>query len=53
LREQIHRVQRGLDPLGVIRDPAKNQLIDLGVINERIGLYAASDTRMTQSRATG
>jgi hypothetical protein len=33
-------VQQGFDPLGVIRDPAKNQLIDLGVINERIGLYA-------------
>jgi 5,5'-dehydrodivanillate O-demethylase len=40
LREQIERVQQGFDPLGVIRDPAKNQLIDLGVINERIGLYA-------------
>jgi hypothetical protein len=24
--------------MGVIRDPRKNQLIDLGVINERIGL---------------
>ncbi len=40
LREQIERVQQGFDPLGVIRDPAKNQLIDLGVINERIGLFA-------------
>jgi 5,5'-dehydrodivanillate O-demethylase oxygenase subunit len=40
LREQIERVQQGLDPLGVIRDPAQNQLIDLGVINERIGLSA-------------
>jgi len=39
LREQIERVQQGLEPLGVIRDPAKNQLIDLGVINERIGLH--------------
>jgi 5,5'-dehydrodivanillate O-demethylase oxygenase subunit len=39
LREQIDRVQQGLDPIGIIRDPAKNQLIDLGVINERIGLY--------------
>ena len=26
----------------MIRDPAKNQLIDLGVINERIGLYAVN-----------
>jgi len=39
LKEQIERVLQGLDPLGVIRDPAKNQLIDLGVINERIGLH--------------
>jgi 5,5'-dehydrodivanillate O-demethylase len=38
LREQIERVQRGLDPIGVIRDPKYNQLIDLGVVNERIGL---------------
>src|SRR5215510_925943 len=51
LREQIDRVQHGLEPLGVIRDPAKNRLIDLGVFNERIGLYVASETRMTQSRA--
>jgi 5,5'-dehydrodivanillate O-demethylase len=42
LKEQIERVQQGLDPLGVIRDPAKNQLIDLGVVNERIGLFANS-----------
>jgi 5,5'-dehydrodivanillate O-demethylase len=42
LKEQIDRVQQGLDPLGVIRDPAQNQLIDLGVINERIGLYGQS-----------
>jgi 5,5'-dehydrodivanillate O-demethylase len=40
LKEQIERVQRGLEPMGLIRDPAKNQLIDLGVINERIGLYS-------------
>jgi 5,5'-dehydrodivanillate O-demethylase len=50
-REQIDRVQHGLEPLGVIRDPTKNRLIDLGVFNERIGLYVASETRMTQSRA--
>ena len=42
LREQIERVQKGLEPIGVIRDPEKNQLIDLGVINERIGLFAAT-----------
>jgi len=45
LREQIERVQQGLDPIGLIRDPAKNKLIDLGVINERIGLFAADGSR--------
>jgi hypothetical protein len=30
-----------LEPIGASRDLAKNQLIDLGVFNERIGLYAA------------
>jgi len=39
LKEQIERVQQGLEPIGIIRDPNKNQLIDLGVINERIGLF--------------
>jgi 5,5'-dehydrodivanillate O-demethylase len=43
LKEQIERVQRGLEPMGMIRDPAKNQLIDLGVINERIGLYSQAN----------
>jgi 5,5'-dehydrodivanillate O-demethylase len=39
LKEQIERVRHGLDPIGIIRDPAQNRLIDLGVINERIGLF--------------
>jgi 5,5'-dehydrodivanillate O-demethylase len=41
LREQIQIVRQGGEPLGVIRDPQKNRLIDLGVFNERIGLYRA------------
>lgn len=41
LKEQIEMVQKGLDPIGIIRDPEKNRMIDLNVINERIGLYAA------------
>jgi 5,5'-dehydrodivanillate O-demethylase len=49
LKEQIERVQQGLEPIGVIRDPAKNKLIDLGVINERIGLFANESPR--QDRA--
>lgn len=51
LREQIDRVRQGLDPLGVIRDPAQNEVIDLGVINERIGLFAASGLPAGDNRA--
>ncbi len=29
LREQIERVQRGLEPIALVRDPARNQLIEL------------------------
>jgi 5,5'-dehydrodivanillate O-demethylase len=29
LNEQIERVQRGEDPIGVVRDPARNQVIEL------------------------
>jgi 5,5'-dehydrodivanillate O-demethylase len=39
LKEQIERVRQGFEPIGIVRDPTKNQLIDLGVINERIGLF--------------
>ena len=52
LREQIERVQRGLDPIGIIRDPAKNELIDLGVINERIGLFAATGSTADHKAAS-
>ena len=38
LKEQIENVHRGLDPIGLIRDPEKNRIIELYVINERIGL---------------
>ena len=51
LREQIERVQRGLDPIGIIRDPEKNQLIDLGVINERIGLRSEQGLKANRGRA--
>jgi hypothetical protein len=29
LRDQIERVQRGEDPIGIIRDPARNEIIEL------------------------
>jgi 5,5'-dehydrodivanillate O-demethylase len=51
LREQIERVQQGLEPMGIIRDPEKNRLIDLGVINERIGLMGAQSPQADQDRA--
>jgi 5,5'-dehydrodivanillate O-demethylase oxygenase subunit len=44
LKEQIDVVRKGLDPIGVIRDPEKNRLIELNVINERIGLYPAHNS---------
>jgi hypothetical protein len=39
LREQIEIVRRGGEPLGVLRDPSKNRLIEFDVINERVGLF--------------
>lgn len=39
VREQIDIVQRGGEPLGLVRDPNKNQLIEFDVINERVGLF--------------
>ena len=51
LREQIERVQRGLDPIGIIRDPERNKLIDLGVINERIGLKGVPAANSGRDRA--
>jgi 5,5'-dehydrodivanillate O-demethylase len=38
LKEQIEIVQRGGDPMGVVRDPAKNQVIHLEVFHQAFGL---------------
>jgi 5,5'-dehydrodivanillate O-demethylase len=51
LREQIECVRQGRDPIGVIREPAQNELIDLGVINERIGLFAAHGSPVIHRKA--
>jgi len=51
LHEQIERVQQGLEPMGLIRDPEKNKVIDLGVINERIGLFGNERSLTSQSKA--
>ena len=39
LREQIEVVRQGGEPLAIVRDPKVNGLIELDVINERIGLF--------------
>jgi 5,5'-dehydrodivanillate O-demethylase len=39
IREQIDVVKAGQDPLGVIRDPAKNVMIAFDVVHEPLGLY--------------
>jgi 5,5'-dehydrodivanillate O-demethylase len=39
VREQIEIVRRGGEPLGIVREPSKNQLIEFDVINERVGLF--------------
>ena len=38
LKEQIEIVQEGGEPMGLIRDPAKNKMIHIAVMNEKIGL---------------
>jgi len=45
LREQIEIVQKGGDPLGVIRNREQNHDIELDVINERIGLFRSAGTK--------
>jgi 5,5'-dehydrodivanillate O-demethylase oxygenase subunit len=41
LHDQIDRVRKGGEPLGVIRDPQLNRIIEFDVINERIGLMGS------------
>jgi 5,5'-dehydrodivanillate O-demethylase len=42
LKEQIDLVAKGGEPMGVVRDPAKNKIIHFDVINERIGLFRST-----------
>jgi 5,5'-dehydrodivanillate O-demethylase len=39
LREQIEIVRKGGEPLGLVRNPDENRLIEFDVVNERIGLF--------------
>jgi 5,5'-dehydrodivanillate O-demethylase len=46
LKEQIDIVQNGGEPMGLVRDPGKNNIIEFDVINERIGLYRSGDKKV-------
>jgi 5,5'-dehydrodivanillate O-demethylase len=46
LKEQIDIVRNGGEPMGVVRDPEKNRIIQLDVINERIGLLRSTDKKV-------
>jgi 5,5'-dehydrodivanillate O-demethylase len=42
LKEQIDIVRKGGEPMGVIRDPEKNKIVDLDTFHEPFGLYRIS-----------
>jgi len=46
LREQIEIVRNGRDPLGLIRHPDNNSVIEFDVINERIAVYRRERQRV-------
>ncbi len=51
LRQQIEVVRAGGEPLGLVRDPRTNQIIELDVINDRIGLHQPLKTNRQQAVA--
>jgi 5,5'-dehydrodivanillate O-demethylase len=46
LKEQIEAVQQGKEPLGVIRDPDGNRIIEFDVINERVGVRSPKEQKV-------
>ncbi|HXK28254.1 MAG TPA: hypothetical protein VJ646_08375 [Candidatus Binatia bacterium] len=40
LRRQIETAQTSCEPLGVLRDPSNNRLIEFDVVNEPGGLFS-------------
>jgi 5,5'-dehydrodivanillate O-demethylase len=53
LREQIEIVRQGGEPMGLVRDPEKNRIIELDVVNDRIGLHAPYTELDCLERAVG
>lgn len=39
LRAQIETAQKSCEPLGIVRDPSNNWLIEFDMINERVSLF--------------
>jgi len=52
LKEQIDIVRNGGDPLGVIRDPEENKIIDLDTFHEPFGLYRTEAQKAKAAKAT-
>ena len=50
LKEQIEIVRDGGDPIGIIRDPEKNKIVDLDTFHEPYGLYR-SESRAAETAA--
>lgn len=46
LQEQIRTVRNGGQPLGVIRDPESNRIIEFDVINQRIGVEGSRQQKV-------
>jgi 5,5'-dehydrodivanillate O-demethylase len=53
LREQIEIVRQGGEPMGLVRDPEKNRIIEFDVVNDRIGLHAPRTELDCLKRAVG
>ena len=41
IKERVQLVQEGRDPMGTLRDPARNRVVDLDVYHEAFGLQRA------------
>jgi len=51
-RSQIEIVRDGGDPMGIIRDPEKNRIIDLDTFHEAYGLYRSESPAPAPAEAS-
>ena len=52
LKEQIETVRDGGDPMGIIRDPEKNKIVDLDTFHEPYGLYRSGSRAAETAEAS-